>query len=237
LTGVSMAGMATQAYGDVDGLLFAGGVTVARGHVRGVELAGGVNIGRVDGLQLGLVNVSAEIHGMQIGVINVARRLKGVQIGVLNVTDKLEGESLGVVPIPRRGGIHPVIWGSNTVFANLGIKFAAAYSYSILSVGLHNRPSSDGKRKAAYAAGFTLGARLPISDGIFVAGDLGGYRLFPDGSPWVPHDEVYKARVMLSFEIVKRLVPFVGGGVAMAVQGSDSLHYTFMPEGTAGIEL
>jgi len=235
--GAAIAGLGSQVYGDVDGLLAAGLLTVARGEVRGVEIAGGVNIGRVDGLQLGLINISAEIHGVQIGVINVARRLKGVQIGVLNVTDKLEGESLGVIPLPRRGGIHPMAWGSNTIFANLGLKFASAHTYSLLSGGLHNRPLPDGKRQAAFAAGFTMGAALPLVEGFKFAADLGAYRLFADGGLLARHDELYKLRLLFSFVIAPRLVPFIGGGVAMAVQGADSVRYSFLPEGTAGIEL
>ena len=237
MTGVALAGMASHVYGDVDGVLAGGLVSVARGRVRGLQIAGGTNIGRVDGLQIGAVNVSAEVRGVQIGIINVARKIKGVQIGVLNITDKLEGESLGLVPIPRRGGVHPVIWGSNTVFANVGVKFASAYAYSILGVGLHNRPIAGGGRQAAFTAGLTLGARIPIAEGFAVAGDLGGNRLFVEGAPLTTHDELYKARVLFSFEIAKRLVPFVGGGVAMSVQGSDALRFTVLPEGTAGIEL
>ncbi|MDC0745080.1 LA_2272 family surface repeat-containing protein [Polyangium mundeleinium] len=237
MTGLALAGMASYVYADVDGVLLGGLVSVARGKVRGLQMAGGTNIGRVDGLQLGIVNVSAEVRGVQIGLINVARRIKGVQVGVLNITDKLEGESLGLLPIPRRGGVHPVVWGSNSIFANLGVKFASAYAYSILGIGLHNRPLPDGKRQAAFTAGLTLGARVPITEGFAVAGDLAGNRLFADGVPLTTHDELYKARVLVSFEIAKRLVPFVGGGVAMAVQGSDSLRFSFLPEGTAGIEL
>lgn len=237
MTGLALAGMASHASGDVDGVLAGGLVSVARGRVRGLQIAGGTNIGRVDGLQIGVVNVSAEVRGVQIGIVNVARRIEGVQIGVLNVTDKLEGESLGLVPIPRRGGVHPLVWGSNSIFANVGVKFASAYAYSILGIGLHNRPTPEGRRQAAFTAGLTLGARVPIAEGFAVAGDLGANRLFAEGVPLTTHDELYKARVLLSFEIAKRLVPFVGGGVAMAVQGADSLRFTVLPEGTAGIEL
>lgn len=235
--GASIAGVASQTYGDVDGLLAAGLLSVARGKVRGVEFAGAVNIGRVDGLQLGIINISAEVHGLQLGIINVARKIKGLQVGVLNITDKLEGESLGIIPIPRRGGVHPVVWGSNSLFANIGLKFASNYAYSILGAALHNRPLDNGKRQAAFGAGLTMGARLPLTEGIAAAADIGGYRLFADGGPLETHDELYKARLLLSFEIAKRLVPFIGGGVAMAVQGVDPIRFTFMPEGTAGIEL
>ena len=94
-----------------------------------------------------------------------------------------------------------------------------------------------------HGGGWSQGSkdRCPASwlaaEGFAVAGDLGGNRLFAEGVPLTTHDELYKARVLFSFEIAKRLVPFVGGGVAMAVQGSDTLRFSILPEGTAGIEL
>jgi hypothetical protein len=238
--GISLAGVSNQVYGDVTGALVAGVVSVARKEVRGLQLAA-VNVGHVEGLQLGLINVSAEVHGLQIGLINVARRIDGLQIGVLNVTDKLEGESLGVVPLPRRGGVHPVIWGSNSLMGNAGLKFASVYAYSILSAALHNRPKDpvapDGQREAVVAAGLTLGARVPVLPGLGVAADVGGYRLFAGDKPLAGHDELYKLRVLLSFAIVPRLVPFAGGGMTVAVRGAQSPSVQLGPELCAGLEL
>ncbi len=237
--GVALAGVAQQAYGDVDGLLLAGVTSVARGRVRGVQLAGGVNIGRVDGVQIGLINVSAEVNGLQLGILNVARKINGLQVGVINVTDKLEGESLGVAPIPRRGGVHPVLWGSSTLFANLGIKFASRYAYSIPSVALSNRPKENEEgRQAVFAAGLVLGARVPVTRGFYVAGDVGGYRLFAGETPLAGHDELYKARALAAFELDPRLTPFLGGGVAVRVRGAAAaLDLGVAPEICAGIEL
>ncbi|UQA56677.1 LA_2272 family surface repeat-containing protein [Polyangium aurulentum] len=236
--GVALAGVAQQAYGDVDGLLLAGVVSVARGRVRGAQIAGGVNIGRVDGVQIGIINVSAEVNGLQLGVLNVARKLHGLQVGLLNVTDKLEGESLGVAPIPRRGGVHPVIWGSSTLFANLGVKFASRYAYSILGVALSNRAKvNEEGRQAVFAAGLSLGARVPVAPGFFVAGDVGGYRLFAGETPLAGRDELYKVRALAAFEIDPRLTPFLGGGVALSVRGTEDVATSFAPELCAGIEL
>jgi hypothetical protein len=236
--GVVIAGVAQQAYGDVDGLLLAGAVSVARGRVKGVQIAGGVNIGRVDGVQIGIINVSAEVNGLQLGIFNVARKLNGLQVGLVNVTDKLEGESLGVAPIPRRGGVHPVIWGSNTLFANAGIKFASRYAYSIPSVAFSNRPKQNEEgRQAVFAAGLLLGARVPVTGGFSLAGDLGGYRLFAGEAPLAGRDELYKARAIAAFEIDPRLTPFVGAGLAVSVRGAAEVTLGFGPEICAGIEL
>ncbi len=63
VVGAQIAGVANQTYADVDGLQAAGAVNVARGQVMGVQAAGAVNVGRVDGLQIGAINVSQEQRG------------------------------------------------------------------------------------------------------------------------------------------------------------------------------
>jgi hypothetical protein len=179
-------------------------------------------------------------------VLNVARKIDGLQIGVINVTDDLRGESLGIVPLPRKGGIHPAAWASNSLYGNAGIKFASVAAYSILSVALHSVPrevdsadSEDGPRQPIFGAGLTLGARLPLPiEPLTVASDIGGYRLFRDRVALSGgHDEVYKMRVLLGYPLAPRLSPFLGAGAFVAVRGQDALSTDFGPELTLGLEL
>jgi hypothetical protein len=183
-------------------------------------------------------------------VLNVARKIDGLQIGVINVTDDLRGESLGIVPLPRKGGIHPAAWASNSLYGNAGIKFASVAAYSILSVALHSVPrevdsadsargTEDGPRQPIFGAGLTLGARLPLPiEPLTVASDIGGYRLFRDRVALSGgHDEVYKMRVLLGYPLAPRLSPFLGAGAFVAVRGQDALSTDFGPELTLGLEL
>ncbi|MEJ7733162.1 MAG: hypothetical protein WKG00_28695, partial [Polyangiaceae bacterium] len=230
-------------YGDLQGVQAAMVVNVARQSLEGVQVGGAVNIGRVDGLQLGAINVSQELHGVQIGILNVARRIDGLQIGVINVTDQLDGESLGIIPLPRRGGIHLAAWGSNSLFGNIGLKFASVHAYSLLSVALHSVPrapdSEGGPRQPIFGAGLTLGARFPLPmPGFAIAADIGGHRLFRERIAFVGgHDEIYKTRILLSYSMAPRLTPFVGGGAYVSLHGQDTLHTTYGPELDVGIEL
>lgn len=233
IRGAQVAGVASQTFEDVQGLQLAGGVNIARREITGVEAAGFLNIGRVRGLQLGLINVSAEVNGLQLGLINVARRIKGLQIGVINVTDSLSGESLGIANILRPGAIHLSFWGSSSMLGNAGVKFASKYAYSILSAGLHNE---EGERSGA--AGLTLGIRLPVSiPWLTLSADLGGYRRFPGRLSFAGHNELYKTRLILSLELAPRLSLFLGGGGYLTVRGDENISFGAGPELAAGVEL
>ncbi len=233
--GLQFAGIASQTYEDLDGLQLSGGLNIARREVRGAQIAGGLNIGRVSGLQLGLINVSAEVDGVQLGLINVARKVDGLQVGLVNVTESLAGESLGIANILKPGRIHLALWGSNSLFGNAGLKFASKYAYSILSAAIHNLEGN-----VAAGAGLTLGAHLPMDrylKGLKASGDLGAYRLFPSGFIFSDHAEVYKARLIASYELAPRLTLFVGGGAHLSVVGDDTVKTSFGPEFSGGLEL
>jgi hypothetical protein len=233
--GLQFAGIAAQSYEEVEGLQLSGGINIARQQVTGAQIAGGINIGRVRGLQLGLINVSAEVDGAQLGLINVAKKVDGLQVGLINVTASLAGESLGLANILKPGRIHLALWGSNSLFGNAGLKFASKYAYSILSAAIHN---FDGT--VAAGAGLTLGLHLPLNlyvPGLTLSGDLGAYRLFPSGFNFDGHAEVYKTRLIASYELAHRLTLFVGGGAFVSVVGDENEKTSFGPEFSGGLEL
>jgi hypothetical protein len=234
LSGAQISGIAGQTFNDVYGLQLSGGVSIARARVRGVQAAGLLNIGRVDGLQIGLLNVSAEVNGVQIGLFNVARKVTGFQLGLINITDTLKGESLSLASILRPGTIHLSVWGSNSLNGNFGIKFASQYTYSILSAAVHAED-----KKALFGAGLTLGLRLakPFSiDSFALSGDVGGYRLFRKDGSFGEHDEMLKIRTYASYEIARRLTVFAGGGVFLGFRGDEDIAVRVGPEGFGGVD-
>jgi hypothetical protein len=239
LQGVQFAGIANQSYADVRGLQLAGGVNIARRKVTGVQMAGGINIGRVHGLQLGLINVSAKVDGLQLGLINIARKVDGLQVGLINITESLAGESLGLANLLKPGGIHLSLWGSNSIYGNAGFKFTSKYAYSILSAAVHN-DVYDGQQKVAAGAGLTLGVHLPLNlyvPGLKMNADFGAYRLFASGFNFASHDEVLKTRLILSYELARRLSLFIGGGAFLGLRGDDNVEVRLGPEFSGGIEL
>jgi hypothetical protein len=237
LWGVQFSGIANQSYEHVYGLQLAGGVNIARRRVRGAQIAGAVNIGKVDGFQFGLINVSANVDGLQLGLINIARRVDGLQVGVINITEDLSGESLGLANILKPGGIHIALWGSNSLYGNAGFKFSSKYAYSIVSAALHK---DDGEENVAAGAGLTLGVHLPLTlyvPGLTLSADFGAYRLFRGAFSFEGNDEVLKTRVLVSYELVRRLTLFIGGGAYLGLRGKDDVETRIGPEISGGVEL
>ena len=242
ITGVQVAGVVNQADQNIEGVQATAGFNVALRQVTGVQAAGLMNIGRVEGIQIGAVNVTQKMRGLQVGVFNVARNFKGLQIGIVNVTDDLDGESLAIIPLPRRGGIHAMAWASNSLYGNVGVKFASRYAYSILSGALHSVERAEGAegspREIVYGGGLTMGATIPLPlDGLRLSSDIGGYRLFRDEPVLSQHDEIYKLRLMVSYQIARRLTPFAGGGANLTIRGKDPVDAGVGGELCVGLEL
>jgi len=247
IAGAQVAGIGNQIFGDLDGVQIAGVVNIARRLVTGVQVAGAVNVGRVDGVQIGPINVSQEQRGLQMGVINVARRITGLQIGVINITDELDGKSLGVIPLPRRGGIHPTFWLSSSLIGNAGVKLTSRHAYTILSGSIHGEEAPGGGLESLVAAGLTMGARLPFEhEGITTSADLGAFRAFRGEFTLSGRDEIYKIRALVAYSIVPRMSPYLGVGLHAKVRGGEDegegegegeVSVRFGPEIVAGLEL
>lgn len=82
----------------------------SRGVTNGVDLGlfnlGGADstmcnvdssISKVNGLQVGAVNLNYQTNGVQLGLLNTSRKFNGAQIGVANLADEGSGFQLGVL--------------------------------------------------------------------------------------------------------------------------------------------
>jgi hypothetical protein len=106
----------------------ASGVQIAGINGFGFSLFGdkGPQLGRLDGIQLGainlalasngvqlgaLVNRASRLDGVQLGPLNTVERVSGVQIGLLNMADDLTGVQIGILNFKGSGfrGFVPVI--------------------------------------------------------------------------------------------------------------------------------
>lgn len=239
--GVQISGVANQARKHFAGLQIAGGINIARKTAHGAQIGGLMNIGGIEGVQIAPINISDDVNGVQIGIVNVARKVRGLQIGLVNVASELDGESIGAASVPRSGGIHGAVWGSNSLYGNYGIKFASRFTYSIFSGAFH----FEGKDKLM-GPGFTFGFAHPVLTsllpGLFVQADVGGYRLFRLEGAQRAHDELYKTRLIVRYALVRHLSMFVGGGAYFGLRSSDdpaatSITTRFGPELDAGIDL
>jgi hypothetical protein len=151
---------------------------------RADETMQGVQLGALNlagslsrGLQLSALNMAGNFEGVQAGLVNIGKRVRGVQVGLINIADEIDGVPIGLVSVSRSGGVHPLVWGSNTTYANLGVKFATRYTYTMLSGAMHH----DGDH-ALYGGGFTLGGSIPIAKRISSELDFQALHLFGNAS-------------------------------------------------------
>lgn len=114
--GAQAAGLVSFNTGDFDGFQAAALSSFSTGKFWGAQLAAlsayahrgltgfqmsAVNVARqrLDGMQLGLVNVAGDFKGTQFGLINVGGAGKGTQVALLNIAKDLEGAAIAPVNI------------------------------------------------------------------------------------------------------------------------------------------
>ncbi len=169
--------------GEARGVQSSSGVNHVAGHMIGAQLGAGLNLTRrlsggqfgmvnvasqADGVQLATVNVTSDsLRGAQVGLVNVTGgRARGVQLGLFNYADEAD-VSIGLIGLTRKGGVHPMLWTSNTGAFNFGLRFDANYTYTFFALGGH--PSGAG---AAMMVGLGVGVKIPIEDVIWLDFDL-----------------------------------------------------------------
>jgi hypothetical protein len=98
---LSVAGLVD---GDMRGLQYNWLLSTAGGQVQGAQWSAVNTAGSVQGVQLGLVNVTeGKLTGVEIGLVNHASDVEGFQLGLVNVTEHLRGVQVGLVNVARNG--------------------------------------------------------------------------------------------------------------------------------------
>lgn len=204
MRGVQASLGASIARGELEGLQFSSTFARAR-RVVGVQSAMINHADTVDrGTQLGLVNATRGLRGAQIGLVNVAKDVRGVQLGLFNWADRADA-AVGLLSITREGGVHPEVWTSDTAAFNLGLRFPARYTYSMLAIGVH--PFGNG---ANWQFGIGFGGHVPLgAKGAFMDIDLGTY-LVLDGMTNPKKAAMNQLRLLFGWQAFRRLSMFAG---------------------------
>ncbi|HEU4532720.1 MAG TPA: hypothetical protein VFS00_01335, partial [Polyangiaceae bacterium] len=180
--------------------------------------------GEVRGAQLSSINVAGDVRGMQAGFVNVGGRVKGAQIGLVNVADDVEGVPLGLISVTKSGGVHPLAWASSTTLANVGVKFATRYTYTMASLAYHEEA-----RAELFGGGATVGAQVPI-DQARLSFDLQYLFLYDTGpchegtaagcplEPPKRDQHLVKARLSAGYRLQPHLGVFLGGGAVLSLR-------------------
>jgi len=229
----------------VRGLQGAGIASVSQGDVRGAQFSGITNVagGDVIGAQGAPINVANDVTGAQFGVVNVGHKVRGLQLGVVNVADDVDGAAIGVVSISKTGHTSAVAWASQTTYANLGVKFASKYIYTIINGAYHNESGND-----LIGYGFALGGHVPVVDHFF--GDIdvavtdlwrtspaGTLTASVDTSPSKTRKYLFKPRILAGYEFTPAFAAFGGWGLAVAYQDNFSGSPKLQSDVTIGFQL
>jgi len=187
--------------GDGRGVQMTSGVNNVAGHFLGAQFSSGLNIANtIDGAQLGLLNVvTGQFAGAQVGLVNVAAgRARGVQLGLVNYADEADA-SIALIGVTRKGGVHPMLWSSNTAAVNVGVRFDANYTYTFLGAGMH--PAGAGE---SLLFGLGLGLKLPFTERIGIEFDLSQWFVAYAGD-FNRSGQLAMARLQLHLQVADRL--------------------------------
>ncbi|WP_394823656.1 hypothetical protein [Pendulispora albinea] len=256
-------GVASNVDCDVEGAQMQLAVSRVGGEVRGFQLSGLASIAdetvkgvqaslvfdranRVEGLQIGGVNVAKEVDGAQMGVVNIARNADGpqlglsnaaenvpVQIGIVNVGRKVAYAQIGLVNVAsdadvqvgffsfsKTSYIRPVAWiGSSTYRSiNAGVRFDTRWVYAQLYFGY-----VDGSKVNDFVTGGALGFHVlkPDQEGFLLDLENGTQQRF--GEKTEENDNLRQmAHIVAGWRVSKRLAFFAGMGIVFAQRKSDS---------------
>lgn len=254
VSGFQLSAGANVASGDMNGLQAAAGANVATGNVAGAQLAAATNIaaGDVDGVQLtsgfnlasdlsgaqiGIVNVGGDVDGLQLGIVNVGRDVNGAQLGIVNVAREVDGLSLGLVPYSQRGRTQLISWFNTSKSINFGVRFRSGVLYAMPTFGYDPAGTSFqlAKGKASYAAGFSLGVRVPIERAsIDVDSNCSNGS---NGAAYDEHDINLRHRLLLGWQFSPIFGVFAGGGVHHHFRTQGEVNHQVDPELSVGVEL
>jgi hypothetical protein len=248
VAGLMMAGAVNVTSGRLDGAQLVGAVNIADGgagvqasgglnltleDTSGAQIAGGANIATrsFEGAQIASINIAESVSGTQLGVINIARKVRGTQLGIVNIAEEVDGAAIGVVSVSK-GGIHPIVWGSNLQYMNAGIKFATKHAYTLAAV--HYGTIEGNFDNVGVTAAIGGHVTLPAHFDIELQGST--THLVPRPSQSTKSGNVWVApQVIAGYSFAPHLRVFAGGGIRFPLS-VDLGRDVRRPEVLAGIQ-
>jgi len=186
------------------------GANIVYEEVTGIQTAVGPNwTPALQGAQASLVNVAGKVRGAQIGLVNVSSGpISGAQIGLVNYADQAD-VSLGLIGITRKGGIHPVLWTSDTGLLNAGLRFDAKYTYTFIAAGFY--PFGDG-RSGLFGVG--LGLKIGPFDRFWIDTDVSTY-VVTLKTQFSGNPGLHQLRVLARYQFMPHFAVFAGPSLSL----------------------
>lgn len=156
----------------------------------------------LDGVQIGMVNMAREARGVQIGMVNIAGHVDGLMVGLVNVAEDAR-VAIGLLNFIKRGVLHVDVWASDVNLVNLGVKFGARHTYTLISGGF----SPVGEPHGSVA--FGLGIRLPRVGPMVLDMDASTGLVIGTGS-WKTPSFHHQLRAVVNLRLAKHFGLFLG---------------------------
>lgn len=122
--GFQASGVANGVNGFLNGIQIAGVSNVIRQNARGMQIAGVANV------------ALKGIGGTQISaVFNYAKKINGLQIGLVNLADSSLGTSIGLLNLSKNGYKKISFFANEVVKSNVALKTGNANLYTLLIAG------------------------------------------------------------------------------------------------------
>jgi hypothetical protein len=217
MDGVQIASGLNLVDGDAGFLQLGGVVNAAGGTARGLQVAGGVNYAGVEAraIQVGTANLAAALRGAQIGVLNIAGETHGLQVAPVNLSGEHHGVPVGFMSFARNGAVDGVVYSSNLIAVNAGIRTTVNRWTSMFTLG---GIDLEGDVEEAAAVTWNFGRVFPLSERGRLTWDLGLAHVIPEkkDDPAL-RDDLYPAvqvRLLGEWRFSPRAAGFAGIGMS-----------------------
>ncbi|QDG49475.1 caspase family protein [Persicimonas caeni] len=219
VNGVQVAGGLNLNRGTTRGVQFAGGVNVVPDFA-GVQFAGGLNLatGDVAGVQVAPANFARKLDGLQLGVLNISEgHVDGLQLGVINIAPTADA-GVGLLGIYWDGFVQPEAVGNSEGIMFTGIRHGGGPFYNVYYVG--TRALVDGGGPLAYALGF--GWHTQLGERFEFATDLTFGNVLGEGGDWRAQGSLASLRPTLSYAVFDGVTVFGGPTANLMLSTGDA---------------
>ena len=196
--GLQFAGLSNIAGSDMRGTQLAGLVNITKGNARN-QLAG-------------LVNIAESVEKQQAAaILNIAGRVNGNQLGLVNVSDTISGVPLGLINIVRHGYNRIELAMSDAMKYNLSLKLGAYRFYNIFLINYRKGDThGTGGSKHSWGLGYGFGTSRPLGVRALMNMELVSMHI-NEGEAWTTTlNQLSELRVTFDWQFCKNSSIFAG---------------------------
>lgn len=175
--GFQFSGFSNISSSPMQGVQLSGITNISMGVQSGLQLSTMLNVssGTMSGMQLGAYNYAEKLNGLQLGIINVATcHPKGLQVGVINYTKDCGGHKIGLVNVNPTTTVDFMTYAGTSSKLNAALRFRNTSTYNIIGMGTHFMGFDEDFSGAFF---YRLGQYAQLTPKLSLSGDIGYYHV------------------------------------------------------------